>query len=137
MEESKRKPIMIGVIVVCLVLAAIIWQKTRRGEGASIEDIPAGAMIWLKCENCGEAYQIPKREYYEYMQEHQDPFSPGPLYLVCKECGQEKARRAVKCAECGEVFFYGTAPAGDFADRCPKCGYSEMEAKREEALEGR
>ena len=132
MEENKKKVVMIGIIVVCLGLAIAIWQKTKGAGGAGAEGIPAGEMMWLKCEKCGATYQIEKREYYKYLEEHPGLSLAGPVAIECKKCGERAARRAIKCPNCGEVFFYGSVP-GDFGDRCPKCGYSETEERKKRA----
>ncbi len=66
MEESKKKPIMIGVIVVCLAVAVIITYSRYSG-GGGIDDIPEGEMIWAKCNNpnCKAEYQIGLKAYHE------------------------------------------------------------------------
>lgn len=96
-------------------------------------DSSADEMIWVKCKNpdCGAEYQMGKREYFRYLQKNMDPakFMQTPA-LPCNECGQESIYRAVKCAKCGKVFFYGAAGRGDFADRCSECGYSKTEDLR-------
>ena len=138
MEDSTKKTVMIGIIVVCLVLAVVIWRKTSSSGSSGIESIKRGQLIWVKCKNpdCGVEYQIEKRDYYEYLQEHQDPMSMSAPVLVCKECGKESVYRAVKCPECEVVFFYGSVP-NDFGDRCPKCGYSQTEENRKKGREER
>ena len=134
MEESKKKPIMIAIIVVCLILAAAIALKTGTGDSSGVEGLKRGEMIWAKCSNpdCGAEYQIDKKDYFEYVQEHQDPMAQYAPPLVCKECGEESLYRAVKCPKCEIVFFRG-AVTNDFADRCPECGYSQTEEGRKKA----
>jgi hypothetical protein len=138
MEESKKKPIMIGVIVVCLALALLITFG-RRGGGGGIEDISPEEMIWVKCNNpdCKAEYQMSKQAYFKYVEEHIDPVAMVAPPLVCKECGKASCYRAEKCQnpDCGIVFFRGSVP-NDFADRCPECGRSETEESRKRRAAG-
>jgi len=133
MEESKKKPIMIGLIVVCLATAFGIWRKSRP-EKYGIESIKRGEMIWVKCSNpdCGHEYQMDKRDYLEYIQKHMDPMMMTISALPCPKCGQESVYRAVKCSKCETVFFANSV-RGDFSDRCPKCGYRQIEEDRKKA----
>ena len=136
MEESKKKPIMIGVIVGCLVLAGVITVMTRSGGSGSTVQFE-GQPMWVKCNNpdCGVEYEMDMKEYFDYIQEHmRGPVTP---LLPCKQCGEESVYRAVKCPKCEHVFLYGAASdAGDFFDRCPECGYSETEETRKQRREG-
>jgi len=124
MEESKKKLIMIGIIVVCLAAAAIIYVKnmSRDGRGRT----SAGATMWVKCTNpdCGAAYEMSESEHIEWVRE--SAYSTGPVPIRCEKCGEDSAYQAIKCEKCGTVFVMGTVP-DDFADRCPECGYSETE----------
>lgn len=140
MEESKKKPIMIGVIVVCAVAAVGITVLSRSGGRQGIESIPADEMVWLKCRNdkCEAEREVTLREYYRMVEEKQKE-NPGVLItppLVCHACGEDSTHKAAKCAECGLVFETGWK-RGDFEDRCPKCDYSQIEVDRKAAHEAR
>ncbi len=139
MEEGKKKPIMIGVIVACLVLAALVTFSRRGGGGGGIEDISEEEMIWVKCNNpnCKTEYEMGKKAYFEYIQEHMDPMAMVAPPVVCKSCGEGSVYRAEKCQgpDCGIVFFRGSVP-NDFADRCPECGRSETEEIRKRRAVG-
>jgi len=133
MEESKKKPIMIGVIVVCLAVAGIITYSRYSGSGGGVDDIPEGEMTWVKCNNpeCKAEYQMSKKEYFKYIEENAQIMSPTAPPLVCEKCGKQSCFRAEKCTnpDCGIVFFSGAVP-NDFTDRCPECGRSETEEIR-------
>jgi ribosomal protein L40E len=73
-----------------------------------------------------------KRDYYEYIKEHQDAHAMAITAVVCPKCGEESGYRAEKCEKCGLVFERGTIPH-DFTDRCPKCSYSKEESLSKEA----
>jgi predicted RNA-binding Zn-ribbon protein involved in translation (DUF1610 family) len=133
MDESKKKPLMIGIIVVCLVAAGAIFWFTRSGGGGSIDDIPDDEMTWVICLNksCNATYQIPLKQYYKTISEATvNPMGPPPA-LTCKECGKAMVYKAEKCQNpaCGIVFRSGSVP-NDFQDRCPKCGKSATEELR-------
>ena len=138
MEEGKKKPIMIGVIVVCLALALLITFGRRGGSGG-IEDISPEEMMWVKCNNpdCKAEYEMGKQAYFKYVEEHMDPMAMVAPPVACEECGKESVYRAEKCQnpDCGIVFFRGSVP-NDFADRCPECGRSETEESRKRRAAG-
>ncbi|MBN2317215.1 MAG: hypothetical protein JXM79_25035 [Sedimentisphaerales bacterium] len=122
------------VIVVCLVLAGLIFYATRSNNVGGIESLESGKLIWVKCSNpdCGATYQMDEKDY--FLQIHEQtrahPMALQTPALVCKKCGKESVYKAFKCEKCGTIFFSGAVP-NDFADRCPVCGYSKTEAIRE------
>jgi hypothetical protein len=137
MDESK-KPILIGVIVVCLVGAGGITWWTRGKKSQGINSIPADDITWVKCRKpgCEAEYDMSTREYYSTLEARQKE-NPAMLMmptLICRECNDESLYRAEKCAKCGLVFEVGWK-RGDFEDRCPKegCGFSQIEADRKAA----
>jgi hypothetical protein len=134
MDDSKKKLVMILVIVVCLGVAAFVFLGTGGSGGGSIDDIPDEEMTWVKCMNksCNAEYQMGLKEYYKAVQANASPMAQVAPALTCKECGQPSVYRAAKCqnAACGIVFRLGSVP-NDHQDRCPKCGQSATEEKRE------
>jgi len=141
MEEGKKKTIMIVVIAVCLVAAVVIGYKyTFAPTDAGIE-VFKGQQIWVKCNNpdCGAEYEMDKAEYFRQIEELALANPPEMMQtppLVCEKCGEKSVYRAVKCAKCGKIFFYGAAGTGDFPDRC-ECGYSQIEENRRKKAEAR
>ena len=140
MEESKKKPIMIGVIIVCFLLAAVIAYKYSFSPEESGKEVFTGQLLWVKCSNtdCGEAYQMDKKGYFDSIEEiiRQNPMSMMETpALVCEKCGKESVYRAEKCPKCEVTFFRGATGRGDFADRCPECGHSASEEIRKQARE--
>ena len=141
MEESKKKPIMIGVIIVCFLLAGVIAYKysfsTPEGSGTAVFK---GQLVWVKCSNtdCEAAYQIDKKGYFDSIEElvRQNPMAMETPPLVCEKCAQESIYRAEKCEKCGIFFFRGASGRGELSDKCPECGHSPMEELRKRAREG-
>jgi len=133
MEESKKKPIMIGVIVVCLALAAVVTFSRRGGGRGGIDDISDEEMTWIKCNNpdCKAEFEMGLKEYHKYTLEHMNPVALVAPPVVCPECGKQSGLRAEKCQnpDCAIVFIMGSV-LNDFADRCPECGRSETEEIR-------
>jgi hypothetical protein len=128
MEKSRKNLIKIGAIVLCLLAAIVVLvlQMNSKQAHRGLDSIPSGDIVLIKCgnEQCGAVYQMNKKEYYTLVDEVaarmlNTPESPPPV--ACKECQEASARKAVKCTECGHVFFYGEKP-NDYPDRCPKCG---------------
>ena len=136
MNGSTKNTVLLSIIVVCLVSAGVITCKThgRRGPDLSVF---ADQTTWVLCrnENCGASWEMNLKEYHEFIQKNADPGSVLPPPITCEECGEPSVYRAVKC-KCGAIFEQGTVDA-DFADRCPECGYSQMEVDRREAAEAR
>ncbi len=139
MEESKKKPIMIIVIVVCLGVAGAIFWGTGGGSGDTIDSISDEEMIWAKCNNpaCKAEYQTSKKGYFKYVEEHANPMAQTAPPMVCEKCGEPSVFRAEKCMnpDCGIVFLRGAVP-NDFADRCPECKRSETEEIRKRRRAG-
>jgi hypothetical protein len=85
--------------------------------------------IWVKCSNpyCGATYQMDQERFYAQIEArvraNADVFQIPAL--VCKQCGKASIYRAIRCDECGHIFFYGLH--GDFGDTCPECGYSRAQ----------
>jgi DNA-directed RNA polymerase subunit RPC12/RpoP len=128
------------VIVLCLIVAGVVFLLTRSGSSGGINDIKRGEkMVWVKCNNpkCNAEYQMDQRDYFEQIQEKQkvNPLSMQTPALNCEKCGEPSVFLAEKCEKCGKVFFSGTSK--DFPDRCPDCGYSKTEATRKERLKQR
>jgi len=125
MEDSKKKPIMIGVIVVSLVIAgAIFFTSGRKKSG--IESL-RGNPIWMKCKKCKAEYEIDQADYLTFIRDNQVSTNvPG---MPCEKCEVEKAYEAYKCpnSTCGKIF---RAKGGgtDFKDRCPYCKFSQRES---------
>ena len=137
MKEGKKKPVMIGFIVVCLGLAsAIAYMSRPRRSG--LDSVPRGQMIWIKCRNpdCRAEYQIDNKDYWEYIEKNRNPVSLSMPALICRDCENKSVFRAVKCEKCGLIFFHGTV-RGNFADTCPECGFSKMEEQRKSGHEER
>ncbi len=129
---EKKKPIMIGIIVLCFVLAVAITIMTRSsGEEGILDAIDPGLMIWVKCRNsdCGAVYEIGLKEHAIFVRENRDSETGVVPGMACKECGDENSYRTEKCDKCKATFERGSVPE-DFSDRCPECGHSAEEARR-------
>lgn len=134
-----KNTIYVIVIALCLLLAIVIFIKSRSGDSGGLESMKRGELIWVMCNNpnCKAAYQIDKVDYYTELREktRANPMSMQTPALTCQKCQQNSAYRAFKCPQCGHMFFSGKA--GDFEDRCPECGFSKMEDDRNKARERR
>lgn len=138
MEESRKKTFMVGAIVICLTLAGLITFTKFSGDSGGIESIQEDELIWVKCNNqaCLTEYQLGLKDYLKTTKERYNPKTPfvTPL-LTCKECSKDSVYRAEKCGnpDCG-VVFHKNSISGELSDRCPECGYSEMEQIRKRNL---
>ena len=140
MDEDKKKPIMIGLIVGSIVLAGVVTMMTRDTGSEGINSIPEGKIQWVTCRNdkCGTNYEMQMREYYRQLDEATKKSSTMMMVasaLICEKCGEESIYKAFKCVKCAEVF-EGNIKKGDFEDRCPKCAYSDIKRRRDENVAG-
>jgi predicted RNA-binding Zn-ribbon protein involved in translation (DUF1610 family) len=125
MDKKKMIPI---ALACCLLLAAVIFFTTRSENLTSIPDLK-GEMTWVKCNNpaCGISYEMAMRDYYQLVDTKQRETGSVSPPIACKKCGEESIFRAVKCEKCQAVFLYVFGGIEDYADRCPKCGFSKLE----------
>ena len=141
MEDSKKKPVMIGVIVVCLGVAVLVTYM-RSGDDAGIEGISDDEMRWVKCNNpaCNAEYEVSLKKYFKDLAANMNPnpMATSATALTCDKCNKRSVYGAKKCADtdCGIVFIEGISGPDDHADRCPDCGQSEIEEIRKRRLAG-
>ena len=136
MDPEVKRKVMIGAIVICLAAAIVITiiSINRR----AIAPGPSGP-IQMLCTNpdCGKTYVMSRDEFNRISQEARggqmgEDGLPTPrrrVTFTCPSCGQESGHVAKKCKKCANVFIGGASPADKFPDKCPACGYSEMEER--------
>jgi hypothetical protein len=129
MDEDKKKYLMIGIIVACLVLAGGITFMNMGGGGGSGGNRP----IVMLCDSCGVDYEITSDEFREQMRQSSVGgdmmMMRGPMILPCRDCGETAAYRATRCPECQEAFVSGDAGDEKYLDKCPACGHSPTEQR--------
>ena len=125
-----------GVIVLCIVVAVVVFVKTRSGGSSGIKSIDASEQVWVKCRSCNASYEMGKKQHYEEVNK-KIAANPTPMMftppVTCQKCNKDSASLAEKCPTCGEVFFVGSVP-NDYQDRCPKCKHSKTEDSRKARL---
>ena len=138
MEQSKKKQIMIGVIVACIVLAVAVTLM-RSSEKAGLDGVSDSVKVWVKCSNpeCNAEYQLGTKEYFKLVQANLDPNSAARTpALTCQKCAKLSVYRASKCEKCGKIFFPGVA-SKQFQDKCSECGYSKIEEIKKKVSGGK
>ena len=139
MEDSKKKPIMIGIIVVGLGVAGLVTFMGG-GDGGGVDSLSDDKTVWVKCNNpaCNAEYEMGEKSYYKELEANinPNPMARSAPALPCKECNKQSLYGAEKCAnpDCGIVFIQGIAGQNDFQDRCPDCGKSETEESRKRRM---
>ncbi len=120
--EDKKKPILIGVILGCLVLAAVITFATNKRSGGG----KTGGTILIKCRSCNAVYELKAKDYREQIS------ASTSARINCNECGKKTAVAVMKCEKCGNLFRRGAAGEGKgvFSDQCPECNYSKIGERR-------
>jgi DNA-directed RNA polymerase subunit M/transcription elongation factor TFIIS len=129
MEFSKKKWVMLVIIIGCLAVSGIIFFNNYSSH--DVYDTMEGRSIWMLCCNskCGAAFEISEKDYYQFQKENNNPASLSSAPMMCDKCKEMSAFAAEKCPKCGNVFLPNSFP-GDFADRCPKCKYSQTQESR-------
>ncbi|HEG43738.1 MAG TPA: hypothetical protein ENH94_06800 [Phycisphaerales bacterium] len=134
MDEDKKQKIMIGLIVGCMVLAGIITVVTNLGKGGGRGKRPTGPVTMLCINNkCNADFELSQEELAEQMNQMGDNdfmMMQTPKF-VCSECNNRSAYRAMICGECDTMFI--PMQNNDFRDRCPDCGYSKTEERKNAA----
>lgn len=121
-----------GVIGVCVLVAVVVFVKTRGGGDSSLGTLDDTQMTWVKCLKCGHSSEMSLKQYYIDVREKSAASTTpvlGPMPLTCEKCGKDNVFRAFKCEKCSEVFRAGSVQ-NDLEDRCPKCKHSATEARR-------
>lgn len=133
-----KNTILAIVIAVCILGAVLLFVRNRSGGSGGLDSLSDTEMQWMKCRGCNATYEMSKKEYYKELAEKTAAGGAATRVtppLTCQKCGKAMAVKAVKCANCGEVFFAGSVP-NDFEDRCPKCKHSYTEDSRKARLSG-
>ncbi len=120
------------IIAACLLVAVLVFIKTRSGGSGGIDSISDTAKVWMKCRACGGSYEMNRKQYYKEINEKVTANAAAMMLtppLTCQKCQKNLAFLAEKCPNCGEVFFSGSVQ-NDYPDRCPKCKHSAVEDSR-------
>ncbi len=128
---DKKNVVMIVIVVVCLVLAGAFAIKNFGGGGASARAQGPQSVLCVN-PDCGHIFEMTQEERREQMLAKGRGAmarrrSPS---FTCPQCNEESGYQARKCTKC-ETVFIPDFGSGDFADRCPECGYSAIEERRE------
>jgi predicted RNA-binding Zn-ribbon protein involved in translation (DUF1610 family) len=116
------------IIVVCFACAIGITLFMIRGDSAPI---PERGDIQMLCSACGYSVKVSSQEYDKMLR---DKIQNRGLRTVsvfeCPKCSKAALQESLKCPKCGNVFIPDWARTNDYPDRCPKCGFSEIEQER-------
>ena len=130
MDEQTKKNLVIGVTVVCLFVASILFYRSFFGgsDGATGDGQAA-----LMCTSCG-GFEVSMDEFREMISQ-QAPgammMAAGTVAMECPKCGKKTCYQARKCKKCENIFVTGQAKDKNYPDRCPKCSFSNIEDHRQ------
>ena len=130
---DKKNVVMIVIVVVCLVLAGAFAIKNFGGGGGTSPAAQGPQSMLCVNPDCGHVFEMTIDERRQIMRERgRQMRRGGPPAFACPQCGEpDSAYQANKCSKCSTVFI-GDYSSGDFADRCPECGYSAIEERRKQ-----
>ncbi len=129
-EQQLKIALFVSLALTVLLVAGFVIESLSSMGGSEIAEAAQAGGIWMLCENpdCEAAYEVTEEEFLELMRSKGRPGLRmiSQLAFRCKKCGQETAYRGMKCPKCGALFIKEDV-MGDYADRCPECGYSAIE----------
>jgi len=124
------------IIAACILVAVLVFVKTRSGGSGDIDSISDTEQVWMKCRACNGSYEMSRKQYYKEITEKATASATAMMLtppLTCQKCQKNMAFLAEKCPNCNEIFISGSIP-NDFSDRCPKCKHSKTEDSRKARL---
>jgi predicted RNA-binding Zn-ribbon protein involved in translation (DUF1610 family) len=117
------------IIVACLVVASVVIFTTR--SGSRNVGVPNSQLTWVKCLTCGDTRQMSLKGFWKQQRAEmsaRDNAMPSPC-VTCAKCGKDTLAEAFKCPKCGVISRKGSLGLMEYDDRCPKCGFSQVEAE--------
>lgn len=108
--------------------------ETMLGGGGGGTGIDPDAPVYMLCANpsCNAEVEMTQKEFMDLASDMDPmgmPMMMGPMAYNCPECNKKSLYRATKCPECDKIFVENYQAVDDYPDRCPDCGYSELEDK--------
>lgn len=119
----------LAIMFAGIAVGALLWQLQEVEPQPQVDLTPPGDYV-VKCEACD--YELNNAERDRLTGDVQ--VRPGlEMRMECPKCGELTARFAERCPNDGTVFFptYADLTPGP-QDRCPKCGWSRLDAVRKE-----
>ena len=128
MDDSKKKMIMLGAVIICLIGAVVMFSKSR---SSNVKAIGGSKDVAFKCtaEDCGSEFTMSLSEYNKLTKKQFPggmPMGGAQVVAECPVCKEKIAIPAIKCTKCGKIFFSNTVE-GDYPDICPECGFSRLQ----------
>jgi len=128
-DQQTKKKLQVGFVVACLLLAGVIFSSSFLG-GTGKSGNTGDGMIPLMCVSCG-GFEVSIDEFRQmFSQDSTDSMSMmsgPPAVMQCPKCDKKSCYEAMKCKKCQNIFVYGQSKDRKLPDRCPKCGFSEIE----------
>jgi hypothetical protein len=113
--STRKDVIAVAIAGAALLTAVIIFFAAGSGGGSGNPDFPEGHAF--VCSDCGEATILSDRELFSLKVKARESDDPEAGRVVCKACGSQNTRPALKCPNCGHYF----AREGGGRPVCPSC----------------
>ena len=118
--EIKTKQVLLSVIAAAaFIIAGIVLYYSLR------TDSEISGKLWVKCldTSCMAEYEMDQASFFKELGKNDTLVQS----VKCQKCGKQTAFPAMKCPKCGILFHERSDASWDYADRCPKCKFSQME----------
>ena len=124
-----------AVIIIVICIAVFSGKDQPAGESGTASVSISGVPMLCLNDACNAAFEMDTEKFRsEVTNLLSDPAGGQPqinLTFTCPKCSRQTAQAATKCAKCENIFVPAYKTSEDFPDKCPKCGYSEIEHRKQ------
>ena len=142
MNKNMKTLIAITAVVIIIVICIAVFTGKDQSESAgpaTESGIPSVSItgVPMLCLNdaCNAEFGMETEQFRsELTRQFSDPSggqSPTNLTFTCPKCSQQTAQTATRCVKCEKIFIPAYKPSDEFPDKCPGCGYSEIEHRKQ------
>jgi len=134
-ERNKtKKMIMAAIACIVLIVSIMLIASMRTRDGMANSD--KKTTLICKNTNCKAVYEVSTTQLDDLLAANNPDgglvMNPDmkSMTVKCKKCGEKSAQIGMKCKKCGRLFVLNYDATNDYPDRCPSCGYSKLEERR-------
>lgn len=142
MNKNTKTLIAITAAVIIIVICITVFpgkdqpeSPSPAGESGTASVSISGVPMLCLNDACNTAFEMETEQFRsEVTSLLSDPPGGQPptnLTFTCPKCSQQTAQAATKCAKCANIFIPAYKTSEEPPDKCPKCGYSEIENRKQ------
>ncbi|MCK5173645.1 MAG: hypothetical protein KAR47_09650 [Planctomycetes bacterium] len=126
------------IIVICI---AVFKDKDQSGlvgpagESGTPSVLISGVPMLCLNDACNAAFGMETEQFRSELARIRSNLSGGQpptnLTFTCPKCSQQTAQTATRCVKCEKTFIPAYKTSDEFPDKCPGCGFSEIEYRKQ------